>query len=158
MKKGTKKVLIILAIALGIAFLMPVVGIEAEKKTEQPVKLFSEMSASEKDQAIFKFINYQNYKDVFGKMNFDFQETISRSVKYPETLEFLVKDQWIKGDEVFIINKKSFVIGNTQHGEMDVVIQFRSENKLSQKVRNKAIVSIIFKGEEGYKATDFQIK
>lgn len=158
MKKGTKKVLIISAIALGIAFLMPVVGIEAEKKEPKIEKEYTSMSPSEKDKAVFNFINYNEYKEAFGQLNFEVISLINRSVKHPETIEFLKKDEWIKGENVFILEKNNFRVGNTDKGEMQIIIDFRSENKLSQKVRSKAIMSLLFKAKDGYSLTDFQIK
>jgi len=157
MKFFIKITLIVISSLIGLFVLFLVASVLLSKCTgpEEKVLLkeYKLLTLEEKKKAINDFINSRGYDDQRIKVSSSFRTILNSSVKYPETVECLQGDEWVKLNQ-FYLSPTYYNVEDYENGIINAVVDIRSENKFGIKVRNKFFIKFIFNRNFDCNVTD----
>lgn len=159
MKTWVKVFIGILAFFLFIGFLrnqFPKDENSSSHKLEKRIP-FDSLSLDARKSLVYDFINGQDSTKTRFKINEVIKDALSKSVKYPETIEYFYNNEWVDGTETYIFNPSDCKVDSEKFNRIYVNVDFRSENSFGQKVRNKFELVFDFYGYEPYKIVDAKI-
>lgn len=162
MKKWLKITLIIVFAPIVLA--IPVIiatSFMKEPEKEKVVKIpedYNLLTLEQKQIEIDLFTSGQKYESQFAALNNRFTEGSKNLVKFPETLELLFNnEEWVKPDS-FVLRQNNFYVDNLKEGKLSVIVDVRSENSYSMKVRNKLKFIIKFNLEKDFELIDAKLE
>ena len=89
------------------------------------------------------------FKTHNANMSFKITSSGKQTVKFPDTYEYMGYDnEWHKGDGYFFINDKNSKIKDTERGLIEVVFDYRAENRYGTKVRQSIIMTLKYNGND----------
>jgi len=89
------------------------------------------------------------FKTHNANTSFKITSSGKQTAKFPDTYEYMGYDgEWHKGDGYFFISDKNSKVKDTERGLIEVVFDYRAENRFGTKVRQSITITLKYNGND----------